>query len=337
MQDAASVDLAAGPASRLYQQAYDVLTIQIRTGAMAAGTLITESSVATDLGISRSPARQALRMLCDEHLIEKADGPGYVVLKTPKRAARHAPRSPSLSSDDPRVSFSSSWEKIYQSVEAELAARIVFGSWRLNEAKLATAFGVSRTVARDVVGRLQQRGILRKDGSSRWYAPALTADLVNELYELRQILEPLALVRASPNLPDGLLSDVRRQIEAIMAKKKIHGQLLDEIENDLHVRLLSYCGNESLLHALSRPQALLVTHSYLYRWSAGLLDIEPLVPEHLAIIRSLDRGRIEQAGELLEHHLHVSRARTLVRMEAAARNIHPADIAYLERLALPEL
>lgn len=328
--DSASIDLVAGPAVPLYQQAYDLLSIQIRTGAVPPGTRITEASIASDLGISRTPARRALKMLYAEGLVRDTNEGGYVVRKDRRRSAQKD--STSLVPAEAKISFSSSWERIYQHVEAEIAARIVFGSWRLNEAKLAEAYGVSRTVARDVVGRLQQRGILAKDSSSRWYAPALSADLVNELYELRQILEPYALVGAAPNLPTTFLSDMRRRMESLMTNKKIHGQALDEIESDLHITLLSFSENNSLLDALSKPQALLITHSYLYRWSIGLVDVEPLVPEHLAIVRALERGRVQQAGELLEHHLHVSRARTLVRMEAVVRNMHPPDVDYLQKL-----
>ena len=56
-----------------------------------------------------------------------------------------------------RLQPSPSWEPIYAEVEREIVARISFASWRVNEAELARAYKVSRTVARDVVGRLQQR------------------------------------------------------------------------------------------------------------------------------------------------------------------------------------
>lgn len=46
-------------------------------------------------------------------------------------------------------------------------ARKDAAGWRLNEAHLACSYGVSRTVTRDVVGRLQPRGLPRKDDSAR--------------------------------------------------------------------------------------------------------------------------------------------------------------------------
>ncbi len=77
-----------------------------------------------------------------------------------------------------------SWERIYGAVESEIIARISFASWRLNEAELARHYGVSRTVARDVLSRLQQRGVVQKDDRSRWTAPALSAEHVGEPVDL---------------------------------------------------------------------------------------------------------------------------------------------------------
>ena len=63
----------------------------------------------------------------------------------------------------------------------------------------------NRWRAREVAARLHQRGILRKDGSGRWVAPALTPDYTDELYELRWLLEPVAMEKAVPHLPPGFL------------------------------------------------------------------------------------------------------------------------------------
>ena len=83
-------------------------------------------------------------------------------------------------------------------VEQAVSACLVFGEFRMVEAEVAAHFYVSRTVIRDVLGRLQERGLLRKTQSSRWIAGPLTAHALKERYDLRGILEPAALMRGGP-------------------------------------------------------------------------------------------------------------------------------------------
>ena len=59
-------------------------------------------------------------------------------------------------------------------------------------------FEVSRTVVRDVLGRLNHDGLIEKDRWSHWTAGPLTARDVQESYEMRRLLEPAALRLSAP-------------------------------------------------------------------------------------------------------------------------------------------
>jgi len=325
-----------GPSPRLYQRAYELLAQQIRKGELPGGAGLTETAVAAQFGISRAPARRALAELQDAGLVEKAPGRGFAV----KRGARavlktKADQREFLRGDsrDLRLISESSWERIYREVESELAARISFASWRLNEAELARYYRVSRTVARDVIGRLQQRGVVRKDDRSRWLAPALTPQRVGELYELRWLLEPAALIKAVERLPDGLLDTMRLSLDQALRKaNEVEGPTLDRLERDLHVTLLGYCANETLMQAITQPQSLLIAHRFLYRWTARLFKTEPFLPEHLDIIEKLQAGRTKPAARSLERHLRDSRDRAIARIDVIAKGPQPEPCSYLEPL-----
>jgi DNA-binding GntR family transcriptional regulator len=319
-----------GRTPRLYQRAYEILARQIKEGALPLGTVLRESRIAAQFGISRAPARQALAELERTGLVQKASGRGYTVLAGRDRHGRRAGRP--ASRPVPRLVSSSTWQRIYAEVESEIAARIPFTSWRVIETELACHYGVSRTVARDVLARLQQRGVVRKDERSRWYAPALTPDHVGELYELRWLLEPVALAKAAPNFPHRFLAGARLHLqEAIDKAQEIGGPTLDRLEQELHIELLGYCGSSTLMQAIALPQALLIAHRFLYRWTPRLFDTEPFLPEHLEIIERLERGMVADAAQALEHHLRVSRDRAIARIEAVARQFNPDDLSYLER------
>ena len=319
-----------GTAPRLYQRVVEILSGQIQGGQLSPGARLQESGVAALFGISRAPVRQALAELERCGLIEKAAGRGYRV-RAVKRG-KHLPVADGAGADLRLVS-ASSWERIYGEVESEIVARIAFGAWRVNEAVLARHYHVSRTVARDVVGRLQQRGVVRKDDRSRWYAPALTPDHVEELYEMRGLLEPVALVKAAPHVSPEFIEAMRVNLEdAIANARSIGGATLDRLETELHVALLGHCGNQTLMQAITLHQSLLIAHRFLYLWAPRLFETEPFLPEHLEIIDWLGAGESEKAAKTLGRHLRDSRERAMVRVDAVIREFRPDELPYLERL-----
>lgn len=320
---------ASGQVPRLYQRAFDILAGQIKGGTIPPGARLTESGVAAQFGISRAPARRALSELQESGRIVKAEGCGYAV---PGQAVANLASS-AVPSGDLRLVPLSSWERIYAEVEDEIIGRISFASWRVKEAELARFYGVSRTVARDVVARLQQSGLVRKDDRCRWYAPALSPEYVGELYELRSILEPVALTKAASYISPGFLARLRTDLEeAIAHADKIEGPTLDRLEKQMHVDLLGHCNNRTLMQAIALPQSLLIAHRFLYRSTPRLFETEPFLPEHMEIIQQMEAGRIEVAAQALEQHLLVSRDRALARVDVIARGFQCEELSYLARM-----
>ena len=324
--------VAGGAAPRLYQQVYEIIAGQVSQGVLLPGSRINESSVAEQFGISRAPARQALAELEREGFLDKSAGRGYQVsVSRPGKVAVSGVVSDTA--EDLRLTQLSSWEKIYGEVEIEIAARCSFAGWRVNETELARFYDVSRTVARDVVGRLQQRGIVRKDERSRWIAPAMTPDHVGELYELRWLLEPVALEKAARKVSATDVTAMRDHLQSAMDNAAdLAGPDLDRLEEELHVTLLGQCDNRTLMQAISLPQALLVTHRFLYQWMPRLFGSEPFLPEHMEIVERLIAGKVGDAAGSLRTHLQISRERAIDRITRVTREVHPHDLPYLEKL-----
>ncbi|WP_291298683.1 GntR family transcriptional regulator, partial [Elioraea sp.] len=228
-----------------------------------------------------------------------------------------------------------SWERVHAEVERAIVARTAFADWRVVESDLARHYGVSRTVAREVIARLHERGLIRRDARARWIAPALTAAHVGELYAVRALLEPAALALAAPQVERGFAAMLRGRVEAAMAQAEaLDGAALDALEADLHVSLLGHCPNAVLMEAVRLHQSLLVAHSFLYGWVPRLFPSEPFLPEHLAVLTALEGGRVAAAAEALKRHLEVSHDRAIARLEQVRRAPEPAPLAYLQ--ALPD-
>lgn len=202
-------DSHAPVAPRLYQRAAEVLADEIASGVLPGGSALTQPGIALRFGISRAPARQALALLEARGLVARGASGRYRICGTGPATAPTPPTQPLVARSGSAM--------LYPEVELAVVARSALADWRLNEAALAQHHRISRTVAREIVARLHQRGIIRKDASSRWTVPMLNAGSLHELYELRWLLEPVALEKAAPRLPPGLLDQMAAELRAAMA------------------------------------------------------------------------------------------------------------------------
>lgn len=324
---------AAGRAPRLNEQVASELERRIAAGLLDPGTPLSEIRLAAEFGISRAPVRGALLRLEQSGLVRRSGSRrSYVVTGRPEGMVRPAPAE--ATAGPAKVSATASWEGIYRDVSRKAVARAAFGSWRITETELATHYGVSRTVAREVLGRLDHIGIIRKDTRSRWYLPALTPQRVGELYEMRRVLEPMALRKAAAHVPRALLAAMRADLEAARERPDlIPPDGFDRMERQLHVELLSHADHATLLETLQHYHALLVANAFLYESTSGPVGPDPFIEEHLAVVRALDAGRVGQAADALENHLDVALGRVLRRIGSVIDTASLEPLPYLTPMA----
>ncbi|HKJ62355.1 MAG TPA: FCD domain-containing protein [Hyphomicrobiales bacterium] len=113
---------------------------------------------------------------------------------------------------------------------------------------------------------------------------------------MRGLLEPVALTKAVLHVPDGFFAGMRAHLEdALENSQDIEGGMLDRLETEMHISLLGFCGNQTLMQAIELPQSLLIAHRILYKWTPRLFDTEPFLSEHLDIVRNLENGKRDKA------------------------------------------
>ena len=128
--------------------------------------------------LMESPRDKDYAELEAEGLIHRFDGRGYLVGQArgdvePLR--RDLRQFDLILPDTGNGTQRASWERIYAEIEMAVASCLIFGEFRIVESEMAEHFHVSRTVVRDVLGRLHERGSIRKNQSSHWVAGPLTA------------------------------------------------------------------------------------------------------------------------------------------------------------------
>jgi DNA-binding GntR family transcriptional regulator len=326
--------LSQRPPERLYELVCRILRAHVDAGKLPEGLVLLEGPIADFFGTSRAPVQKALKILNSEGVVRRFEGRGYVV---PNRSGRTTPvrkdirqAGLTLPADiDDAIWSRSSWQRIHGRVEREVASAAAFGRYRIHEARLASFFHVSRTVARDVLWRLHERGLVQKSPSSRWIAGPLTAAAMKEMYEIRRLLEPAALIRAAPRLDRAAMANKR---DHMMTLERDHSsltpELLHQFDRFVHVECVLKIDNKRLASIIRQNQLPLAT-AQTFQQYLGLSDESATLSEHRLVLELLLKDAAEAAAAALVAHLDSARKRALARLKVLSVVPAPTAPPYL--------
>lgn len=195
--------------------------------------------------------------------------------------------------------------------DAILDGRIPPGE-RIGQAAVAERFGVSRLPVREALRALQNEGLVTIVPNAGARAVRLDATELDELYWLRERLEPPALARSVPLLTP----DDRRSIAANVEEMEREAAAGDtaawlSVDVDFHRTLLSRAPLPEVhrliarLWNLARPYRL----AYLQSSFPGSLEIGQM--EHRLLLDAAERGDAADAERFLA--IHIRRTRLALR------------------------
>lgn len=294
----------------LYEIIYRVLRQHISGKRFPKGLVLGESAVARAFNTSRIPAAAALRRLRDEGLVSDFGGKGYLAeghgrATTPLRLDLDAAGLVVPPEFRNGVAARNRSDRIYPDVEHAVAACLAHGRFMVNESALAEHYGVSRAVAHEILTKLERAGIVARDSNQRWYAGPLTAELISEHFEIRWILEPVALTQAAPKLDPNDLKAKRQRIVGVGDGRQ-RPAIFEQIERDLHIDVVDRCDNSMIRDTVRRSQLILIaTHTTFHR-QQNPAEMVTMASEHRAIFDHLIAGRVAAAAAALEAHLRRS-------------------------------
>src|SRR6185295_11122537 len=80
LESLATVPKTSQPSRPMREVAYHHIQRKISTRELRAGEAVSDVTISKELGISRTPAREAIRQLVSEGLLESRTGRGVVVI-----------------------------------------------------------------------------------------------------------------------------------------------------------------------------------------------------------------------------------------------------------------
>jgi DNA-binding GntR family transcriptional regulator len=104
-------------------------------------------------------------------------------------------------------------ESVYRAIRRQISTGRLAPGAHLTEAFLAEALSVSRTPVREGLSALAREGLLVREGRS-YVVPTLTLEDIQEVYEMRCLLEPEAIRQVCALLNASDLDDLRAAVIA---------------------------------------------------------------------------------------------------------------------------
>lgn len=309
----------------------------ILRGHAAHGLVLLEAPLAQLFATSRVPVRQALALLCDEGLICRFEGRGYLVNPegtTPQPLRVQLTRALlGLEARQELIDQRPLSERVYDDIATCVATVMVFGHYRLDEQAAADHFGVSRSVVREALMRLRDRGLVEKEPYAQWLAGPLTAREITDDYELRAVLEPCALQQTASQLPRETLMQMLEHIGELQREPgAATAAAVERLEQDLHVRCLAGLRNRKMAALIQLYQSPMNV-SRMFNDALGMGVDEATLIEHRLVIEALLHGNLDSAALSLRDHLLRAKERTLQRLKVLSVLPEPELPPYLTRLS----
>lgn len=308
------------PPGRRSDAVYAVVRDHITKGVFEPGLVLTESAIARAFAVSRSPAAAALSRLAEDGLLSAFAGRGFLVGQRTSVPVRRDLTEAGLSlAAAPLEDLQQrGWrDRLYPLVERDVAASMAFGPFQIIGATLAETFGVSRTVAHEVLTRLERVGLVNQASNGRWYVPQLTVRDVEEHYQVRHILEPIALIEGAQGLePDEIKLRLKRAETMLRRGTAMSEAEISKLESDLHRDIVLACRSRQLRQIIERSQLpLIATHLTFERYLNGE-EILVAVGQHVEVLEALSAGDDRGAVDAMRKHLESALAGTVAILQA---------------------
>ncbi len=141
-------------------------------------------------------------------------------------------------------------ELVLASVRNAILSGVMGPGARLRQEELAEVFGTSRIPVREALRALEYEGLVASEPHRGFTVTALDADDVEEVYDLRILLESEAVRLALPLLTDDDLEDLEQLFQAMQSAESPDQQLASR--ERFYLRLYSVTGRPRLVGLIVR-------------------------------------------------------------------------------------
>ncbi len=184
-------------------------------------------------------------------------------------------------------------------LRAEILQGDVAPGARLSQQGTAERFGVSRIPVRDALAILAGEGLVRPSTNATAVVTGMSIAELQELYELRQAIEPLATQLAVPNVGRADILSMQQQLDIMRTQTDARRWLAANAA--FHAAVYRRANRPRMIELVEQLRRL--TDRYMYVHLEVIGQTEHLDAEHLSILHAVERGDAVAAGQLTRDHL----------------------------------
>ena len=185
----------------------------------------------------------------------------------------------------------------------DIRRRILTGDFRpgerINESEIALNLGISRSPVREALRVLEGEGLITTLPRKGSFITDISAQDVEELFEIREILECHAIdcikkrAKKSPDKLRALIEDLGRKL---LKKPDIF-----TVISGFHFSLVELCNNYRLIELYKILGVSLRRYQLIYLSKKGQRDVS--LEHHQVIVDALKRGNYSDIKKLLKRHI----------------------------------
>jgi DNA-binding GntR family transcriptional regulator len=207
---------------------------------------------------------------------------------------------------------------VYSIMWDRILSRDLQPSEKLSDLRLSEELGVSRTPVREALHRLVQDGVVIYSPNRGFFVASFSADDIAEIFDLRAVLEALALrtvaAKMEPEQYRWARSELDR-LEVLIQEADTSEARHDAaaaflaVDQGFHQWLIEGSQNQRLINIVNGLWAQISVFQRAGTHIPGWMDIA--LEQHKQVIDLLLAGRNEEAAVALENHILDMKARVL--------------------------
>ncbi len=200
------------------------------------------------------------------------------------------------------MAYESAAHRIATALREEILHGGVAPGSRLSQLSIAERFGVSRIPVRDALQLLAGEGLVHPTSNATALVTGMSVPELQELYELREAVEPLATRLGVPNVGRANILTMRKQMDLMETSNEAPIWLAANAE--FHAAVYKRANRPRMIELVEQLRRL--TDRYLYMHLEVIGQTEHLHAEHVGILRAVESGDATLAASLTREHLATS-------------------------------
>lgn len=193
-------------------------------------------------------------------------------------------------------------EKVYEILKEMIISGKLKYNERIEEDALATSLEVSRTPVREAINKLEQEGWINIIPRRGMFVSNVSLKEINDIFQVRLNLEPIILQMGFSNIPLDQCKKLKEEFESFLNREltKDEIQILDELDNTLHLLILKSCNNNFIEKMMEN----VYEHNMRLRNQSVQSNDRrnEATKEHINLIDSILDGDLDKALELIKYH-----------------------------------